>query len=231
MGVIVLVRHGQASFGKRDYDALSRTGTRQATVLGDALRHRLAAVDRVECGAMTRHRQTAEHCVAAMGSEVPDWQASSDWNEYNHEEIIQRYQPRYKSHTLMLAEMASSGQPRKAFQRMFAKAMARWMAGDHDHQYAESWPMFQQRCIAALEATAGHAGKGKTVMVFTSGGVISVVCQHLLGLHDEATRALSWRLVNGGLTKVIVSPSGLHLSAINDHAAFEARHGELITYR
>jgi broad specificity phosphatase PhoE len=37
VGVILLVRHGQASFGGADYDVLSPSGERQARRLGAAL--------------------------------------------------------------------------------------------------------------------------------------------------------------------------------------------------
>ena len=37
MRLIYLVRHGQASFGKRDYDALSELGHEQSRLLGRAL--------------------------------------------------------------------------------------------------------------------------------------------------------------------------------------------------
>ncbi|MFP2905716.1 histidine phosphatase family protein [Pyxidicoccus sp. 3LFB2] len=43
MGVVYLVRHGQASFGAADYDQLSETGLAQARVLGETLRPRLPA--------------------------------------------------------------------------------------------------------------------------------------------------------------------------------------------
>ena len=40
MGVILLVRHGQASFGSDNYDVLSPLGQRQARRLGQALKGR-----------------------------------------------------------------------------------------------------------------------------------------------------------------------------------------------
>ncbi len=37
MGLLLLVRHGQASWGADDYDVLSETGWEQARLLGQAL--------------------------------------------------------------------------------------------------------------------------------------------------------------------------------------------------
>ena len=64
MGQILLVRHGQASFGAADYDALSPLGFEQSRLLGAALAHRTISVDAVVHGTMRRHRETAETCAA-----------------------------------------------------------------------------------------------------------------------------------------------------------------------
>ena len=60
MPVIYLIRHGQASFGAENYDALSDHGWEQSRVLGRHLREQNLGVPRVLCGAMRRHRETAE---------------------------------------------------------------------------------------------------------------------------------------------------------------------------
>ena len=60
MGAIYLVRHGQASFGAAEYDALSPLGVEQAGILGAALKQRGLSFDRIVSGPMRRHRQTAE---------------------------------------------------------------------------------------------------------------------------------------------------------------------------
>ena len=94
MGVVYLVRHGQASFGAADYDQLSELGVTQAKVLGEALRTRLPRADSVVTGTMARHRQTADACLSALGVAVPH-QRMAGFNEYDHEEIIVRHIPRY----------------------------------------------------------------------------------------------------------------------------------------
>src|SRR5438874_7882519 len=71
MGVLLLVRHGQASLGTADYDRLSDVGRRQAQVTGARLARTDLAVDRVVSGALTPQRDTAEPGLAALG-----WPAS-----------------------------------------------------------------------------------------------------------------------------------------------------------
>ena len=46
MGVVLLVRHGQASFGSADYDVLSETGWEQGRLLGAWLREPRGRADR-----------------------------------------------------------------------------------------------------------------------------------------------------------------------------------------
>jgi broad specificity phosphatase PhoE len=92
MAVIYLIRHGQASWGNRDYDHLSELGIQQSKVLGATLRQRMEQPDMVISGTMRRHRQTAEHTLRAMGLE-PQWVEDSRWNEYDHEQLLRRVQP------------------------------------------------------------------------------------------------------------------------------------------
>lgn len=230
MGAIYLIRHGQASFGKREYDALSDTGKQQAQVLGKSLRSRIPQVDAVISGSMRRHRQTAEFCLEAMGLE-PDRQEDEDWNEYDHQDIIHRYKPMYKSHTLMMADLARTFKPGQAFQKMFAEAIDRWMSGEYDNEYSESWSAFEQRRVHALQKLVRKLGPSKTALVFTSGGPVTAICQHLMNIPGSNIFQLNWTLANCGVTKVIYSDRGIYLSSLNEHSAFEGRYSNLITYR
>lgn len=80
MPSILLVRHGQASFGAADYDALSDLGKEQARVLGAVLKDR--PFDVVVAGAMRRHAQTAE----AFGVSNPE--IDPGWNEFDHVDVF-----------------------------------------------------------------------------------------------------------------------------------------------
>lgn len=230
MGAIYLIRHGQASFGKKDYDSLSTTGIQQSQVLGSSLKSRIPRIDAVICGGMRRHQQTAEHCLAHMGHEA-EWSVDTDWNEYDHDEIIQRYKPIYKSRALMLADLARRGNPRRDFQNMFAEAIERWMCGEHDDDYSESWPAFEQRRVTALQKLVQQLGPSKTALVFTSGGPITAICQSLMRIPSTNIFRMNWTLTNAGITKIIYSSRGIYLSSLNEHSAFEGRYSELITYR
>lgn len=230
MGSIYLIRHGQASFAHSNYDQLSDTGIVQATVLGQALKARLPQVDAVYSGSLQRHRDTARHALQALGLTTAVHERS-DLNEYDHEDIIARHTPRYASRVVMMAEMAITLEPRKAFQRFFKEAVARWVGGQHDAEYAEAWPAFKQRCLGAVQGIAQELGRSKTALVFTSGGPVTALAQNLLRIDDANAFTLNWTLVNCGITKLIYSDGAMHLSTLNEHAHFEGASSELITYR
>jgi broad specificity phosphatase PhoE len=227
---IYLIRHGQASFGSADYDKLSDLGQEQARLLGAALRPRLPEVHAVLTGTMTRQKQTARGCLDAMGcTAVPREDAGFD--EFDHDDLIARFRPRYANRLVLGAELAASLRPRQAFQEMFAEATARWTSGQHDHEYRESWPQFRGRCAGALERLAGGLGASKTALVFTSAGAITAICQTLLDMPNANAFRLNWTLVNCAVTKVLAGSKGMHLSSLNEHAHFETDLKRLVTYR
>ena len=67
MSAILLVRHGQASFGAADYDQLSPLGVTQLRVLGAALSAQGVVPAVVMAGAMRRHGQTASAILEGAG--------------------------------------------------------------------------------------------------------------------------------------------------------------------
>jgi broad specificity phosphatase PhoE len=230
MGAVYLVRHGQASFGAADYDELSDVGLEQARVLGEALRTRIPEVDAVFTGTLKRHAQTAEGCLSTMGSSLAP-QRMAGFDEFDHKEIIARFEPRFADHGRMVEALGGAPDPRRAFQEMFTRAVARWTGGGHDADYTEPWPAFQARCFRALEELIQRSGPGRTVLVFTSGGPITAICQELLQLPVSHAFRLNWTLANCGITKVIYSERGRYLSTLNEHGHFEGARRALITYR
>jgi broad specificity phosphatase PhoE len=230
MGVVYLVRHGQASFGAADYDQLSETGFAQARVLGEALRARLPQMDAVVTGTMARHRQTAEACLAALGLErVP--QRTAGFNEFDPDELIVRHTPRYADRTVLMQDIAGAKEPRRAFQELFTEAVARWVGGRYDDEYTESWPVFRDRCLRAMDDLIRELGASKNALVFTSGGPITAICQDLLRIPDAHAFKLNWALANCGVTKVVYGERGRFLSTLNEHGHFEGAQRALLTYR
>ena len=63
MGTLLLIRHGQASYGEADYDRLSTRGHEQAKALGRFLATQ--RVDHVFVGPLRRHQQTLAGAIEA----------------------------------------------------------------------------------------------------------------------------------------------------------------------
>lgn len=230
MGAIYLVRHGQASFGQANYDALSPLGFEQARIVGEHLKARLEKVDVVALGTMRRHRETAETALAAMGLKTEIIE-DAGFNEYAFEAIVKAHRPDFTDQAVMKAELAKGGDHKKAFQRFFEAAVARWIGGEHDHEYEESWPDFHSRCGGALDRLVQHLGHGKTALVFTSGGFIGVTVQRLLKLTAQQAFGFNWHIANASLTKLLYGSRGVSLQSFNEHGHLETVGGAHLTFR
>ena len=91
MGRLLLVRHGQASFGAADYDRLSDLGHRQCVRLGQYLRERGARFEAVVTGTLKRHTQSWQGIAEGLHLPHDTWQDALPWpglNEYDSEAVI-----------------------------------------------------------------------------------------------------------------------------------------------
>jgi broad specificity phosphatase PhoE len=220
MGVLLLVRHGQASLGTADYDRLSAIGRRQAEILGARLARTDLVVDRVVSGALTRQRDTAEAVLAALGRPGSQLRIDDRLDEYDHIEVMARH-----TTEVTFATATASGAAGRALQSTLEEAIGRWISGETG--YAESHDAFIERVLDAVRHLV--AQPGGTVAV-TSGGVIAAFCAQALGLPEERWPSLARLLVNASITKVISGHTGTSLVTLNDHAHLEFDR-DLITYR
>lgn len=220
MAVVLLVRHGQASFGADDYDVLSDIGRQQAAIVGERLAD-LPDVQRVVTGAMVRQRDTATPLLAALGTDAVE---DPRFDEYDHVELVQRAADDAGTDL----DVGDEADPRRAFQAVLERSLARWVGGRHD-DYHESHAGFRERVREAVgELTAEASG---TTVAVTSGGVIAAVCADALGLDAHGWSRLNTVIVNSSITKLVVGRRGATLVTINDHAHLEPHGAELVTYR
>ncbi|QJI37114.1 histidine phosphatase family protein [Pseudomonas sp. ADAK13] len=231
MARLILIRHGQASFGEANYDALSHVGIQQAEHLGRVLRESGENIDGLWTGSLRRHLQTAQRLL--MGA---DWeflpQSLRGFDEFDHQEVIERYEPRYHNHQIMLDELGAANVPQDAFAKMFSAALKRWYEGNADDEYNETWTQFKRRVMATLERLFRITQSGETHIVITSGGVIAVITQALLGLSDTVAMQVNWTLANASITCVQNNSRGEHrLLSLNEHAHFRGEHIHMLTWR
>ncbi len=222
MSRILLVRHGQASFGAADYDNLSPVGHEQSRVLGAALAARGIGADVVVAGEMKRHAQTATAVLEGSGWSA-DVAVDAGWNEFDHVQVLAVHD----------RPTTVEGQSEKvAFQRWFTDATLRWTSGDHDASYDESFAAFTSRVEEGLARLVDSLPAGGTAVVLTSGGPIAWAAASLLAEATPARTDLWLRLnpvsINTGVSTVVCGASGTTLVSFNAHDHLSA---DLLTYR
>jgi broad specificity phosphatase PhoE len=214
--LILLVRHGQASFGSADYDVLSPLGERQARCLGAALAKRGVKPTSVVSGSMRRQRESAEALAGEAGWDLEP-SVDTGWNEFEHRGLT--------------ADPGTGLEPPSvaAFQEALEAGMRRWAgAGGADAVAGESFADFTARTEAALRAVVAGQPRGATTLVATSAGVIGWIAATLLGAGAEQWIRLNRVCVNTGVTLLVTGRQGTSLVSFNDHSHLSPQD---ITYR
>jgi broad specificity phosphatase PhoE len=213
MGSILLIRHGQASWGSDDYDQLSALGQQQSTALGMSWEASGWAPTTAVAGSMKRHAQTAISTIDACG-QGEGYDVDDGWDEFDHLAIARAHDPE-----------ALHSDP-KEFQKLLNTALDGWIAGEGE--YSETYRGFVDRVMTAFGKVVTDAGSGRSVAVFTSGGPIALVASHLLAGNDSLFQRINDVVVNAAVTTVIAGQSGPRLLTFNEHTHLPR---DLVTYR
>jgi broad specificity phosphatase PhoE len=196
MGRLLLVRHGQASFGAADYDCLSDLGHRQCVRLGHYLRERGARFEAVVTGTLKRHMQSWQGI--AHGLQVQ--QDALPWpglNEYDSEAVIAAIHPQ------PLQKPETPEMVRHHF-RLLRKGLRAWMAGEAQPAGMPSYADFVAGIQGALDHVRSHH-EGDVLMV-SSGGPISTAVGLVLSTPPETTIELNLRIRNSSVTEFAFTP-------------------------
>ncbi|NBM17285.1 histidine phosphatase family protein [Streptomyces sp. GC420] len=219
MPLICLVRHGQASFGAKDYDVLSDLGREQATAVGRELARRGLRNPHLVSGTLIRQRDTARLLADAAGFSER-LHEDSRWNEFDHLALMERY-----PEPALTGAVADS----RAVQDVLDRALRAWME-DTDKSGA-GWAAFAEGAATALTELSATLGKGRDAVVVTSGGVLAALCGTLLSLPPAGVVALNRVIVNASVTTLVSGASGTSLLTFNDHAHYTGDRHRLRTYR
>jgi len=197
MGEIILVRHGQANSKATDeesYDRLSDLGHQQAQWLGDYLRDREGAFDKVISGSLRRHKQTA----AGIGYENPH--IDPRLNEMDYFNLGQALEDLH-------------GVPFPGPDE-FAGHVPQVMEAWHKAEImgVETFSSFEDRVTSVLQEAASP---GVRVLCVTSGGVIGMIIRHLLNLDPTRMAHVLLPIMNSSLHRVHVIPQGPILASFN----------------
>ena len=232
MSVIYLIRHGQASFGTDNYDQLSAVGREQSAILGSYFAALGEPIHRIYTGTLERQRETAQLIAAALSPSPPPLTVEPAFDEYDSESILHAF-----AASLPPAQLAEAGWPglhgdRRRFQFFLERAARAWVEAQSVAEGMLPWRGFHGRIIAAIEQLMRTEGRGKTLLVSTSGGVIGTIVAHVLGLANHIGIELNWAVHNASITRLIYNADKMSLSMFNGlpHLDQEGRR-QLITYR
>ena len=231
MGVLMLIRHGQASFGTPDYDELSSRGVRQSRKVAETLAGYGVSPTSMIHGGMRRQRETAEEMLSGARTWELTPEVDERWRELDHLAVMNAY-PAMAMHDREL--LRTGGMDVRAFHELYTKATSRWASGLYDEEYPESFADFLARVRDAIGHAARQAGERRTSVVVTSGGTIAAACAMLTEVGEESRRlSAPWArfnavMVNASITRVVVGSTGARLLTFNEHAFLDR---ELVTYR
>lgn len=228
MSTLFLIRHGQASFGSANYDRLSTLGERQVVHLREHLQDLDIVADRIYSGRLQRQQRTAEILADAQQTAIT---TQAEFDEYDAHSLL-RARAERSGHVLQSLQSAAAPPDPRLFQRQLEEAGRAWVSGELDAAGVESWPAFRSRVASGIDHIMQHEGRGKTVLVCTSAGVIGAAMGHLLNLDSLGAIRLSWSVVNSSLTRIQYDDTRRSLASFNATPHLErAERRAMITYR
>jgi len=204
MAELVLVRHGQASFGAENYDKLSELGWRQSRWLGEYFAERGIEFDRVVRGSLRRHAETLVGIAEGAGRPI-DGVEDARLNEYDAHALLNAH---------LKGEAKPQGGDRREHFRILREAMYAWTDGTLEGALHEPFADFRNRVLAAL--AAARAGRAKRVLVVSSGGPISTVLAQVLGMPLRGVVDLNLQTRNTGITELQAGASRIHCVSFNN---------------
>ena len=190
MPLVALVRHGQASFGTDDYDALSDVGRQQSEVVGAELVRRGLREPEVVAGTLRRQQHTASLLMAAAAIEG---RCGTDkrWDEFDHLALLRRY--------VEPSRIEPALEDSRVFQRLLDEALDGLGPATAGGRLSPPTP------IAALAVVAERLPKGHDAVVVSSGGVHRRARRGPASAPRPPPRiALNRVSVNGAITTVAV---------------------------
>ena len=236
MSELVLVRHGQATFGAESYDQLSPLGHEQVRKLAAHWRETNETFDCLYCGSLRRQRETAGELLGLVrgGGEEPREDAAL--NEYDGDPLIRSYLRDFAREEGFDPLPEWPVRDRTLFQRLFEAAAAKWIAGSltpaENAGNFERWPDFQLRVHQVLDRIMSRHVKGSKVLVSTSGGVIALALQRVLRYPDTEAIATNWMVQNSSVTRIKYGNGRISLMQFNSLPHLErAGTQAMITYR
>lgn len=210
MSNLTLIRHGQANTGARDeadYDRLSDLGRQQASWLGSHLRTSGEYFERIYCGTLTRHRETAQAMAISTGQDIVIDDRLNEMEFFTLANLLKDQQD------VPLPE------EREGFVTYLPMLMGKWQAGEIANP-PESYQDFCDRTASVIAEIS--QGRGPAIAV-TSGGLIAMALRGVLGLDTAGFSRLALAIMNTSVHRLHLVGGDLMMTQFNavphlDHA-------------
>jgi broad specificity phosphatase PhoE len=214
VGVIYVVRHGQAAFGTEHYDRLTEIGFAQSRLLGAYFGRRGIRFDAVFTGTLRRQTETAQGIIEGHPELGPPsvQETFPALDEYNPEAVVMAL----TGHLPAPALAAARRDPvvvRDHF-RVLREALLAWA---EDRTTPEGMPVFkafQDGAVAALIEARQRFPDGNVLMV-SSGGPIAAIVAAVLNAPPATAVELNLRIRNSALSEFAATPRRHHLVSFN----------------
>lgn len=221
MAQMILVRHGQASFGSDDYDKLSDLGHQQSALLGEYFTQREQEFDLLVTGDMLRHKQTADGIL--KGNSKANIITDASWNEFDFDAIVKAYLRQHPN------KQPTPESPRSEWYKVLKSAMLCWSQQSLALPNSETWADFCGRVKLASEVIRNS--DHKNVLVVSSGGAMAVFLMSLLNTSVEQAIAFNLQIKNTSVNQFYFNKAGFQLNSFNNVPHLDTHmHLNKITY-
>lgn len=212
---LLVIRHGQASFGQNNYDVLSDLGHQQSRAVGAQLRDMGWVPDRLVTGTLIRQKDT----LSSMGFDTAP-EEHAGFNEYDFHDLLHaRFNGQVPD--LVIGD-------RKTHFRALRETVFEWQDAAFDGA-SETYAEFATRVQAARDFATDTSAK--RVLVVSSGGVIGQLTATALGAPARQMMNLNLQVKNTSLTRFMFSGPSFSLHEFNATPHFSSPNGaKLLSY-
>ena len=225
MSELILVRHGQASFGEASYDKLSERGVEQIQILARHWQDLGEQFDCIYSGTLLRQRETASGLLSLVKNQPLQAIENPAFNEYSADPMMQVYLRDHSAREGFDPSVKWPVKEARLFQQLFEAATAKWIRNElkpasQDHTF-EHWNSFQQRVHGIIDELMQKHTDGSRVLITTSGGVIAMALQRVLQFPDEKVITTNWMVHNSSVTRIRYGNGKVSLTQFNNLAHLE----------
>ena len=235
MANLLIIRHGQASFGAENYDQLSPLGQRQADLTGEFLRQTGTRFSSAYSGDLSRQRETGQRVLDQL-EQAPELTIDPRFNEVQTDEQIEVMMPLLLERDVRFADLvAAMDTDTKSFQKIIETVFNYWVIPDCEVSGIQSWKDYHGGVVSAFEGAMSSATSGTDTVIFTSGGTIATIVGHVLKLTSDRVYEFYEPVFNCSITRIIFNSRKCSLSTFNDVGHLQLMSAQLkerlVTYR